>query len=274
MTLREIISGYELLFERLKLSKDTRFTHAWIKYQVQNYRAQGIRETYKRTNEIESIWLQDFGRVPVSQVNSGDDPAIPFTSERFGKISLPPLVSLPNDMGAFRVAGSSKIERYYPIKFDNWFALPEDSVQKKYKSYMLLKNAMYLHPCCEEVNMWLILHDPLDGYTILTEKIAQDRLEVGQNYTVYDYQIIHNAIAYLPGVTFTAVAKTYSGNGYVKFTNMKRMMSIDDEYPIGSVMLEFITRMIFSIELKVDQNVLADAVNDSQDPIVESNKEK
>ncbi len=266
-TLRDVISGYELLFTRLKLSKDSRFTWAWINSKVTHYRAQGIRDTYKRNLEVESIWLQDFGRVPVSQVNSGDDPLISFTSEKFGKITLPALVALPDDMGAFRVGGSSKLERFYPIKFDNLLELDDDDVESKFKFYALLKNAMYIRPCLAEINMWLILHEPMDGYTILTEKIAQDELEVGQNYTVYDFQIVHNSIPYLPNATFTAVNKNYTGTGHVKFTNMKRRFSIDDEYPMGSNMIEYITRMIFSIELKVDSQLIADAVNDSQDPI-------
>lgn len=267
MNLYELRSDIKLLAEMLKLSKDTRFRDPHIDFMIREHRARGIREEYARNLWIDSTWLQDFGALTITPVNSADDPSINCTSLQLGKITLPTVVSLPGDKGVYRIAHSSKQKRYYYIDGDRFFSLVKGSVTAQFEYYFKWQNAFYVSPCAD-VNAVLILDDPMEGYVLLTEIVAQDSLTIGVGYTVYDNQIIHNSIAYNPGATFIAVNKNYSGTGYVKHTIQKRRMTDRDPYPMSQTLTEFVVMKIFTEDFQFSNQQVADIMADGQDELI------
>lgn len=265
MNLRQYRSNIELIAERLKLSKDSRLSHRQIDFWVHQYRARGIREQFRRDQQISTAWVQDMGVMTVTQVNSGDDPLVTTTSKNLGKITLPQLVDLPEDHAVYRIAKPSNLSVYHLVDFNYMMQLVPGSATSKFDYCARVSQAMYLSPCAAQVRPMLILENPMDGYVIQTEKVAQDALTIGESYTVYGTQVTHNSTAYNPGNTFTAVATTYTGNGYVKFTDLKRTMRDTDPYPMSLTLSNFVTMMIFTQEFQVEKQQVADIINDAQD---------
>lgn len=263
-SLKKFRSELELLAEKFSLSVESDIPLPYLEHLVHKYRARGIREQYMRNHEIESGWLQDFGLTTVTQVNSADDPMVSSTSMTFGKVRLPRVVALPEEKGIYSIMGTSKQGQYYPISRQK-LMLIEGGYRAKFNYYFVISDTAYLTPCTTECAMTLILDNPMDGWIFQTEIIGQDQLVIGSSYTVYDTQIMHNSVAYNPGQSFTAAAATYSGNGYVKFTNQKRRITEDDEYPMSLTLAWFITKMIFAEEFRVADQRIADVVNDSRD---------
>lgn len=268
MTQRELVSDILLVGQGLKLSRDTRFRNRHIAFLADKYRARGMREQYSRTPEIESIWVQPMGVLQTTPINSADDPIVAFTSKKLSKITLPPVVALPGEMGVFRIASAANLKRYYYTEFNMMMNMIEDSTEGKFQYYSKLLDSFYLSPCADKVNVALILERPLDGFVIQTERIAQDALIIGTSYTVYDTQIVSDSVSYNPGNVFVATAKTYSGSGYVKCTDGKRKMTEDDPYPMSLTLAEFVMIKIFSNEFEIEKNQLADAIDDAQDQTI------
>lgn len=258
-----------LVLAKSKLSKDFRVSNRHIQFLVQQYRARGIREEYKRNMQIDPSWLQDFGRVEFTKVNSGDDPLIPYTSMDLSKLTIPQVVSLPNDAGVYRVNGSSKQKRYYPITVERFFSLVEGSIRNKFCYFFRVGTALYVNELIDEGNTVLILDDPLDGYIISTEKVLSGNITEGNVYVVSDGQITYNSIVYNSGAQFTGVVNIvdYIGSGTVKFLNQKRKMTIDDQYPMSLTMAEYIVIKILTQEFKLEPTQIGDIRNESQDEL-------
>lgn len=254
-----------LIGQGMKLARDTRFRPRHMAFLVAKYRAQGIREKYKRNGEIEPQWLSDLGVVTVTPVNSADDPSVTNTSVTFGKITLPSLVSLPFDKGIYRVSSASNQSLYNFIDFNRLMAIRADSTTGKFPYCARVGVAAYLKPCTTLARAIVILSDPMDGFVLATENVAQNALVIGQSYTVYGTQIVSNSVAYNQGAVFTATAKTWTGNGTVKYTNQKRKMTWDDPYPMGLDMASWITEMIYTKEFQVEKLQDADIIDDGSD---------
>ena len=254
-----------LLGQRMRLSNDTRLHPKHVDFLINKYRSRGIREEYGRNQFIDPAWLQDMGVINVTPVNSGDDPLIPYTSKTLGKFSLPEIVSLPMDKGIYRVAYPSNLKPYYYTEMNMFFGLVPGSTTSKFDYYFRVGVANYISPCAELVRPIVILENPLDGYVLQTEFVGQDALVIGESFTVYGTQIVHNTVSYNPGDVFTATATTFSGNGKVMFTELKRRMTDRDPYPIGMTLLPYITMGIFTQEFRVEKEQVADVIDDAQD---------
>ena len=86
--------------------------------------------------------IQDMGVMPVTKVNTGDDPAVPYTCNNLGKLVIPEVVMLPFDRGVFRVSHASKVKQYYPIEIDRLFFLHEDSDRAKFEYFSSVGNTV------------------------------------------------------------------------------------------------------------------------------------
>lgn len=265
MNLYAIRSHVKLVAEMLRLSKDSRIRDKWIDFIVAYHRARGIREEFARSGgDVDPTWLQDFGKITVTKINSGDDPDISYTSKNLGKVSLPVVVSLPEDKGVYRIANSSKLKRYNYSTEDEFFSKVPGSISTDFFEYYFRKGtAYYLSDAPKEITATLILENPMEGVVLLTEKVAQSELIVGTSYTVYGFQITHNSVAYNPGASFTAATTTYTGAGYVKFTTQKRDMLDTDPYPMGMTLLEYVMIKIFTIEFAIEKQQVSDVLNDA-----------
>lgn len=267
-SLYEYRSDIELLAQQLKLSSNSRIGRRQIEFWIRKHRGRGIREEHGRNKYIDPTWLQNMGVTDVTPVNSADDPLIPATSVSLGRFTLPEIISLPYDQGIYRISSASNLCQYYPVDMNDFFLQVPGSITSKQRQYFRVGNVYYLSSCTEQVRPVVLLDDPLDGFVINTERIAQDALIVGESYTVYDTQIIHNSVAYNPGNTFIAAAATYAGNGYVKLTNMKRRMTQMDPYPMGITLAEYVTMKIFTEEMQIERETIADVIQDMQDQLI------
>jgi hypothetical protein len=268
MTLYELRSDIELLAQQLKLSSNSTIGRRQIEFWIRKHRARGIREEFARNKYIDPAWLQNMGVMPVTVVNSADDPLIPVTSVNLGRFTLPEVVSLPYDQGVYRITCASNLSQYYPVDMNDFFNQEPGSITRKHKQHFRVGNVHYVSPCTENIRPVLILENPMDGFVINTEFIAKNALEIGENYTVYDTQVVHNAVAYNPGNTFVAVSAAYTGNGKVKLTNMKRRMRVTDPYPMGLTLAEYVTMKVFTEEMQIQRESLADVIQDMQDQLI------
>lgn len=166
MTLQEII--YDILYVLRQTKDDKRVRESNLMSKVHTYRSGFIQEDFSKNRFLNPVWLQDLKKLTTTEVNSADDPSITDTSISLGKVTLPNLVSLPEDIGLFRVAGSSKQEVYTPVGMNYFYLLididPETAINQKI--YYRIGNSIYLYPYNTECNAVAILGNPLEGYLI------------------------------------------------------------------------------------------------------------
>lgn len=256
-----------LVLAKSKISKDFRVSERHIQFLISQYRSRGIREEYKRNMQIDPAWLQDFGTVQFTEINSADDKAIPYTSQNLSKLTIPPIVSLPNDAGVYRVVGSSKQKQYYPITVERFFSLVEGSVRNKFAYFFRVGNAIYTNQLIDEGNVVLILDNPLDGYVIQTENVLSGDITVGDSFVVTDGQVIYNSVTYNANSTFVGIQNisTFLGTGTVQYVNQKRKMTIDDTYPMSLTLAEYIVIKILTQEFKIEPTEIGDIRNEGND---------
>lgn len=255
-----------LVAGNLQLSKDTRVSRRHFQYLVHQYRARGIREEYARNIFIDPTWVQDMGQTDVTVVNSADDPSIEKTSRCISRCTLPDVVALSEDRGVYRITYGSRMTQFYPTTEESYYHLESNSTEAKFDYFWRHGNTYHFtHSDGKPVRPFLILGNPLDGFVINTEFITSGNLVVGTSYTVFNTQVVHNAVAYNPGQTFTAVSNSFTGSGKVKLTDPKRAMTEDDQYPVNRTLLEYITLKIFENEFGISKQQVADIIDDAQD---------
>lgn len=269
MTLRELRSDIMLIYERLKLSKDKRLLEKHCEFLIHKYRAAVINDDYKANRQIDPATLQDFGLVEFTKVHSSDDPAVPYGTNYFGKLTIPQVVTLPDDRGVYRVASSSKMCEHYPLMPPMFFAVPEGSIAALSRYYTRINNAIYIDHYAKEGNVILILDNPMNGFVLLTEWVTSGNIKPGVSYTVQSGQVVYNGSSYNINTSFVGVAgiTTFTGTGTLKHTIQKRAMTIDDNYPLSFKMAERVLVTMFYQEFKIEASQITDIRNDSQDQL-------
>ncbi len=232
MTLQEIAKDILRLLQKSNLVDDSRLSERHIRYKIHQYRAEGIKETYRQTGKIEPIWLQTLTTPVTTQVagvtttvnkphsiftktNSADDLTLQGCDCPFGRFKLPPIVSLPpvfngpNDHGIFRVSMASRQEKYFPISIDRIFELVPGSSRARNNYYFRMGDILYITPLREKISLILILDNPLDA-----------------------------------GISAT------------------------DEYPMSFTLAEFVVMKILTQDFNIEAKVAADLRNDAADALV------
>lgn len=268
-SLKDITSSIMLVLAKSKLSKDFRVEIRHIQFLVAQYRARGIREEYKRNMQIDPAWLQDLGTVLFTEINSAEDPLIPYTSQKLSKLTIPQVVSLPNDAGVYRVSGSSRQKRYFPITVDRFFSLVEGSIRNMFPYFFRVGTGLYLSELVDEGNVVLILDNPLDGYVLHSENVLSGNITAGDTFMVSDGQIIYNGVVVNANSTFVGVLNitTFTGAGTVQYNLQKRKMTIDDQYPMSLTMAEYIVIKILTQEFKIEPTEIGDIRNEGNDEL-------
>ncbi len=276
MTRREIVYDIITILTKSGHTDEDSLVEDYIGYKVDEKRAKEIRDSYNRNLIIDPMWIQDHGITDVTKINSSDDKIFDGFSCEIGKLTLPPVVSFfnsissANNLGIYAIRSVKNYDEIYYESFNKLMGiskLSDSNVLKKYNYYTKLHNSLYFLPFKEKVRPLLILERPLDGFVISSENILPGNLEIGTQYVVMNYQIIHNSIAYNSGDIFTAVNVSYSGAGTVQLVNQKRAMTDEDEYPMSSTMAEVVILKILTQEYKIQQSQIADIRNDSQDQL-------
>lgn len=268
-SLREYRSDVMLIYERLKLNKNKRLLETHAEFLIAKYRAAVINDDYKANRQIDPATLQDFGLVNFTNVLSPDDPNVPYGSVEYGKLTIPQVVTLPDDRGVFRVASSSKLCEHYPLPSPLFFSVPAGSITAKSRYYTRINDALYIDHYAEQGNVILILDNPMDGVVLLTEYVQPGNIESGISYTVQTGQVLYNGVGYNVGAAFTGIfgITTFSGTGTVKRTVQKRAITIDDNYPLSFKMAERVLLTMFYQEFKIEASQMTDIRNDAQDQL-------
>lgn len=268
MTLREGRSDLELLLQKMQLSKDFRVTRRHLQHLYARSRAVQIAEKYNKNNQVEPEWLQHLTREFPTRIYSGDDPEINWGSMELGKLTIPQVVGLQNDMGVFRVSSSSDRCEYYPIPVARFYGLVPETVKSNFNFYFRINTSLFFYPYTKEASLSIIADDPMQVPVLLTENVKNGNLEIGIKYIVSEGAITHNGTNYTVGKTFTAVGPTWTLAGKVKYLNKKRAMTIDDPYPCSLNMSQAIIFSILTKDFQIEAQVVADAKNDGADQAI------
>lgn len=274
MTRLEAIYDIIEILTKSGFTDDSRLDIDYIGYKLDQKRAKEIRDSYSRNANIDPMWIQDLGIIDVTKVSQLDDPFIVVNDCVFGKVTLPPVVSMRSgllgteNIGVISILGLSGNNEYYYRPMSRLFQLMnlrEDHPERKYSFYGKIHNSIYLTPFVEKVRPLLVLENPLDGYVIQTEYVNSGDLVVGQSYTVFENQVSHNSVFYNPGQSFTAVATTFAGAGKLKYTTGKRKMTNDDQYPLSQTLMDVIILKVLTIDYKIEMSQINDIRNNSTD---------
>lgn len=180
-----------------------RISKRHIEYKIHQYRAIGIREVYYQRGEIEPIWLQNLGTKEVTKkvtkvtrvmagtlsdkieidevvtkasstvtfekINSADDINISECDCTIGRKEIPEIVSLPgrrgsmHDKGLYRVSTASRQQAYYPTTINRFYGFIKGTPRAEMNYYWKIGNILYIHPYRKQMNVILILDNPLDS---------------------------------------------------------------------------------------------------------------
>lgn len=274
MTLREIVYDAITVLSKGKYTDDSRLddnASGFLSYKIREKRAQEIRNIYDKLRMVDPVWLQDYGIVDVTEVNTADDVTATLCKCKIGKVSLPRVISLTGnqgmnpDLGIYSVRSSCGTHEYYYKSLPQLQYFVDDEVRSRFKYYARVMDSLYLIPFVKQIRPLLILENPLDGFVNDTENKKSGDLIIGTSYTVYGSQIVHNGIGYAVGATFTAVNATFTGNGQVRLTNPRRQMTDLDPYPIGQEMADKIVLRILTEDFQIEKTEIASVDNKSND---------
>lgn len=269
MTLREIIYDIITILSKGAYTDDSRLDDSkdgFLAYKIREKRAQEIRNTYDKLKMVDPVWVQPYGIVNTTKVNSADDITASLCKCTLGKITLPRVISLTNnqaqvpDLGVYSIRSVCGTHEFYYKPLTQLSYFTDDSVRSNFKYYARVMDSLYVKPYTQQIQPFLILENPLDGFVFDTEN--KTSLVIGTSYTVYDAQIVSNGVGYAPGQSFNAVVTTFIGNGHVRLTNPKRQFSDLDEYPMGQDMADKIVLRILTEDFQIEKSEITSKKND------------
>ena len=244
----DILSELELAIGRNELSNSPNVSRRKLIEQTNSVRASEIERSFNRNKMISPAWLSTMGITEVQLTDAMDDPGYVQGCTDTGRIIIPEVIPLHFDdengpRGIHLVASPDYRQRYYYLKLDS--ILRREKIGETYNgqnNHFYLSNitTLYLKPYRPIVQLQLVLFDPLQGYIIDNSFKKSGELIIADDYTqpvtyqVVDGTIEHDGATYMPGDTFVAVERTYSGNGKVKLNEIRRKVNLNDRYPIDS----------------------------------------
>ena len=162
MTVEELV--YDIIEIKNALEDDRDMDELWILNKCHNYRAAFINQEYALKAEIKPVWIQRLHKQRTTKVTSADDPAITVSSIMLSKVTIPTVVSLPDDQGLVRVSGSSGISQFDIIDF-NTLVMKVDIGEEsngQYGNCARIGNDLYLSPLTPEIQALIIAEDPFE----------------------------------------------------------------------------------------------------------------
>lgn len=159
MTANDII--YDILEIRKSLGFDSDTEELWLFYKVNSYRAIFIQSEFALTNSINNVWLQRIRRFKTTKCTAADDPVIILSSITLSKGDIPKVVSLPDDLGMYRLSGSGAIKQYEPCDFNTLMMKIEIGEDLNgYGFYSKIGTDVYVYPLAMELSAIIIAEDP------------------------------------------------------------------------------------------------------------------
>jgi hypothetical protein len=162
MTFEEII--YDILEIKNAINDDSDLEEMWVLEKFNRYRAINMASEFALTNEINYSWLQRMHKFSFEKINAADDPAIEVNSMTIGKAIIPQIVSLPEDQGIIRIAGSGVLRQFELCDF-NSFIMKGDIDNPDIKEFgycTRLGTVLYCYPYIPEGSAVIIAYNPLE----------------------------------------------------------------------------------------------------------------
>ena len=174
MTVEEII--YDILEIKQAVNDDSDLDELFLLQKINSYRALFIQDAFTNFPIVNPEWVQRTGVISVEKINSADDPNISVSSIILGKAQLPPLISLPEDTGLYRVSGSSGILSFDFVSFPQLMMKiwAEDDRDSNYGFTSRIGNSLYIYPYTSEIQALAIGENPMD-FQVLENNTWRDR---------------------------------------------------------------------------------------------------
>lgn len=176
MTAEELV--YDILEIKNALEDDRSLDELWLLNKINMYRTVFIYQDFLVNQEIKPAWVQRLRKQPVKKVTAADDPAIVVSSIQLGKVTIPSLLSLPDDQGLIRVSGSSGITSFDQIDFDTLMLKLNfnESRMGEFGYCSRIGNDLFLYPLTREIQALLIVDDPFSIQVLGSDNILRDML--------------------------------------------------------------------------------------------------
>lgn len=261
---KEILSG-------LNITDESRLDDDVIGFFIDTKRASQIRETFKRNPVIEPVWLQDYGVFQLTKVNKAEDRTISFCTCETAKATLPPVVSLTDNMsnlsnlGRFSIRSVCNTYEFNYINTQKLSLVTDESTYGLFKYFTEIGNSVYLLPNVEKARGIFIFAHPLDAFVLDNTYKLSGELVTGTSYEVASGSVTHNSTIYSKGSTFTAASSTFTGSGKVWLSTQKRATTNDDEYPMSADMGEKVVVRVLTEDFGIEQRIIDDFKNNSKD---------
>jgi len=164
MTLEKII--YTIREVEKSMGLDSRYDDRMIIDMINRYRSVHIDNYFQANGVLKQDWFQSLGVITQTNVNSGDDSLVPFTSIAFGKYILPKTIEIPLARTII-IRSASKHNRIEEIDNHLLFKMieTEDELLRDFVCYFREQNVLYFYPVGNMVTIRCILENPLDGIT-------------------------------------------------------------------------------------------------------------
>lgn len=242
----------------------------FLAYKIHEYRALFIQKKYAENREIEPEWLQT---IPIEQftcVGTGDDPNVVGETTRLGKCTLPAVVSLPRNLGMYRLSASSKQKQIYPTTEHEFYMMLEtgDDRLRHFEFYYPLGKSYYIYPYREKGTATCILENPLEAQGKQTEIVPNGSLQNGVEYLVAQNSIVYGQKLYIVGQSFIASeanGSSYSGDGVLFMKNKLYTLDTRADYPCDAGMAEMIILEILTKDFKLEAQYITDIRQDFAD---------
>jgi len=162
------MTGAEIIWDVLELKHavedDSDIDELLILQKINAYRELFINQEYSLNNHISPSWIQRVHKIVTQKVSAADDPAITLSSIWLSKASIPSVISLPDDLGVYRIAGSSGILQFEPCDFNTLMMRIDiqEETNSHYGFYSRIGNDVYLYPLCMEISGLIIAQNPMD----------------------------------------------------------------------------------------------------------------
>jgi hypothetical protein len=161
MTAEELV--YDILEIKNALEDDRDTDELWLLNKINMYRTTFMAQYYALNNEILPSWQQRIRKQTVKRITAADDPSIINSSIVVGKVTLPKIVSFPDDVGLVRVTGSSGILSFDQIDFDNLMLKIHFNEPRmgEFGWCSRVGDDLFLYPLIREIQAIVVAEDPL-----------------------------------------------------------------------------------------------------------------
>ena len=252
------------------------------------YRAKSIMQWNDQMRSIQDDWVQKFYNEMPTKVDTGDigivSPVVSSTVPYFGKLRFPgTLTGKTGNFGIVRLYTTDGAIRFFETKRDilELMIQVSDPLLDQFKWFIKEGDSIYLWKYINAISAELILDDPFKGYIYRNEYVPSGYIMPDEEYTIVDLApgtlSIASALRYnntnlAAGSNFIGIQDitTYQAlraNIYVKYANQKKMLTLQDPYPLDSGTIEDIMWTILTKDLQLESQAVRDVVGDSADTL-------